>query len=136
VSFSRLARRLNTVSFRLTRGIESLVENIVTDVGREVVSSTPVKTGFARGNWRPTLNAPSPVPVSALDPTGAATIARIASVGAQYRVGNTVFIRNNASYIGLLNAGSSPQAPPGFVGAAVTRGVQSGIARSAGTVRL
>lgn len=124
-----LVRALNRVSTRLTKGVERLMETTAEEIGREVVPATPVDTGFARGNWRPSINAPAVVPVTLNDPTGAATIARISTVARQYKIGDTIFIVNNASYIGDLNRGSSPQAAAGFVQESVRRGTKRAIAR-------
>lgn len=114
-TFASLSRRLRRTSRRLTVNIERTVADVMGEIGERLVPATPVLTGFARGNWRPTVNAPSPVPVSALDPTGAATVARIHAVARQFRVGDTLYLVNRAPYIGELNQGSSPQASAGFV---------------------
>lgn len=136
MGFSRLERRLRRISGRLVDGVEEIVSSVASEIGAEVVPATPVDTGFARGNWRPSLNVPSPVPVTILDPTGAATVSRIRAVAQSYRVGDTIFIRNNADYIDLLNRGSSPQAPPGFVQVAVRVGTSRGIRRATFNLRI
>lgn len=102
---------------------------VTTEIGDRLVPATPVDTGFARGNWRPTLNSPAEVPVTFNDPTGEGTTARIAVVARRYRVGDTIFIRNNAPYIVRLNEGSSPQAPAGFVQDAIREGFSAAVAR-------
>ncbi len=124
-----LERRLNRVARRLTRNTEALMTAVVEDIGRELVPATPVDTGFARANWRPSLNAPATTPVSFLDPTGSATIARIDTVAKRFRIGDEAWIVNRAPYIGNLNAGSSPQAPPDFVRDAARRGVDKAFDR-------
>lgn len=131
-SLDAFGNRMTVIADRLTVNIQGLIADIGTEIGVSLVPATPVKTGFARGNWRPTLNAPSPLPVTILDPTGSATIARIRVISHQYRLGNTLFITNRTPYIGLLNQGSSPQAPPGFVLQAVTQGLERGKARHRG----
>ena len=131
--FSSLDARLRRVSARLTEGLEQLVSEVIEEVGREVVPATPVDTGFARANWRPSLNAPAPTPVSFLDPSGSATVDRITTVAKRWRVGDQAFIVNRAPYIGKLNQGSSPQAPPGFVQAAARAGLERAFRRRATT---
>lgn len=120
---SDLDARLDSVADRLTAGVEDLFADMMKFVAAAVVISTPVDTGFARGNWRPSVNTPSTTPTSVLDPTGAATIARATAVGRFWRVGDTAFLTNNAAYIGRLNQGSSPQADAGFIRAAIVEGV-------------
>lgn len=123
-SLRDLERRLNIVADRLVKGISRTIEEIGTAVGEDVVEATPVLTGFAKGNWRPSLNAPAAFPVTVLDPTGSSTKAKIAAVASRARPGDTLFIVNNAAYIGALNAGSSPQAEPLFVENAIATGTE------------
>lgn len=118
---------MNRASRRLIRSVETLVGDIGTEIGVVLVPATPVDTGFARGNWLPSLNAPAASPITFLDPTGAATIARIGAVASQYRVGDVMFIVNSIDYIGALNAGSSVQAEANFVRHAVVRGTRIAI---------
>lgn len=134
MSFRRLSFRLNRVAGRLERGIEQVVGNVTSEIGREVVPDTPVDTGLARANWRPSLNVPATRPVTFTDPTGAATVARITAVGRSFRLGGTVYIVNRVPYIGELNAGKSPQAGPNFVQRAVRRGANQGVASFTGLV--
>lgn len=61
------------------------------------------------------------------DPTGEATTGRIAITARRYKVGDTIFIRNNAPYITRLNEGSSPQAEAGFVQNAIRDGFNAAI---------
>ena len=117
-----LEGRLTRVSERLETSIVDFVASLAGEIGDELVPATPVDTGFARGNWRPTINLPATTPVTFNDPTGAATMARIRTVGRTYRLGQTLYITNNVGYINSLNEGSSPQAPKGFVQLAVRKG--------------
>ncbi len=125
-TLAELEVRLDAVANRLAVGIGGLMGKVVSAIGEDLVPATPVLTGFARANWRPSINAPSSGALTFLDPTGAATIEKIRNVAKRVRVGDTVFIVNRAPYIGDLNAGSSPQAEAGFVEAAV----ESGTARA------
>ena len=126
--------RLIRVSRRLENGLEKVIATVGNEIGITLLPATPVKTGFTRGNWRPTLNVPSTRPVTFLDPTGQATIARIATVSKSWKVGDTLFIVNNTPYIELLNAGSSPQAPADFVRKAVDASVSRALATFGGGV--
>ena len=129
-NMGKLQRRLDRVATGLGNFVLSIERNIIEEVATEVVERTPVETGFARGNWTPGLNAAPLVPVTTLDPTAAASPARINSLAQFLRLGDTFYITNNADYIGLLNAGYSPQAAALFVSVAVTTGVKRGIART------
>lgn len=128
-SLRTLDRRLDRISERLNRGIERLMAEVIGAIGEELVPATPVDTGFARANWRPSLNAPTESTISFLDPTGAATVSRIKTAGRRWRVGNVFYIVNHTPYIPNLIAGSSPQAPANFHVQAVDRGTQKAFAR-------
>lgn len=117
-----LEARLDGVTDKLTTGLEKLMETLATEIGEEVVADTPVLTGYARANWRPSVNAPLDDPVSFLDPTGRGAIGRIRTVARAAKLGDKIYIKNNAPYIEQLNAGRSAQAPPGYVKKAVKRG--------------
>lgn len=119
----RAERLFREVALRLEGAVEGFVREIVTELA-ELPGATPVDTGLARGNWRPSLNFPVQDPTSLPDPTGAAAAERIRSVARQYRIGDTVYVVNRVPYIGQLNAGSSPQALPGFVEAEVDEAVR------------
>lgn len=98
---------------------------------REVVRNTPGDVGTARSNWRVGIGAPTRATIAAYAPgrnigTGesanasraiAVGVARINAVKGVRGVGlkTAVFISNNLSYIRKLNAGSSSQAPAGFI---------------------
>ena len=131
-----LERRLNRVSERLIESITELMRDVIEDIGDTLVPATPYLTGYARGNWRPTLNIPSSTPVAILDPTGEATKARIANVAVFYQLGDTVYIRNNIDYIADLNRGSSPQAPADFVAKSARTGLKIAFRRHSGRRRL
>jgi hypothetical protein len=123
----QLSRRLDKVVRKLDVGLTTVVTTVATSIAAELVPDTPVLTGFARGNWRPALNSPPTVPITFLDPTGQATIAKIGAVASRFRIGDVLYIANLIPYIEQLDAGSSPQAPPGFVKDAVLRGFARGI---------
>lgn len=129
---SALNRRLDEIARRLRENVGELLGTIVEEVGRDLVPATPVRTGFARANWRPSIGAPAPTPVSFLDPTGSATIGRITTVARRVRVGDTVYLVNRTPYIGELNEGKSPQAPAGFIQQSARDGFRRGVERFSG----
>lgn len=98
---------------------------------RELVNNTPILTGQARANWQVSLDGtatgqpiglggpggrlarrpPDSVPWGSYAADQQATIAR-------FQFGQALYIFNNLPYIESLNAGSSAQAPAGYVEAA------------------
>jgi hypothetical protein len=126
----RTQRRLERVTKGLGKFVLAIERNIIEEVAKEVVVRTPVDTGYARGNWIPGINAPALSPVTTLDKSAVAAPSRINSVASFLRLGDTFYITNNAAYIGLLNAGYSPQAAANYITRAVSAGVKRGVART------
>ena len=87
------------------------------DVLEGVVLRTPVRSGRARANWRVGLARPPEGVLDAADPDGRAAIARGVAAIARARPFETIWITNNLPYIGMLEHGSSNQAPRGIVAA-------------------
>jgi hypothetical protein len=108
--------------------IEASVNALVTDAVKMVtinatanlVESTPVDTGNARRNWIPAVGARHEAEV---DDGGAAQAAGQARVAGYKLDDGRTFVSNPTPYIGRLDAGSSTQAPAGFVRGAVERAV-------------
>jgi hypothetical protein len=115
-------------------------------VHEKLIEATPVDTGAAMSNWPVSLDAPiaETNPPHAMSPRGAmiadewthavdpeTTRAANLPMSQEQREavltdtkpGDVVFIANNLPYIKRLNAGSSTQAPAGFVEAAVLVGI-------------
>ena len=82
------------------------------------VFATPVDTGRARANWLVAIGAPNMAVTESTDVNAALSQGRI--MAQSYRLGQGgIFITNNVPYIGLLDAGSSAQAPAGMTAAAI-----------------
>ena len=111
----------------VTRIVKKLVLDIVANLqAAPSEGGTPVLTGWARANWIPVIGtastkaAPQPgdhgqtvAAAANLLSQGEAAIAVIATT---YRVSmGKVTIANNVPYILPLDAGSSKQAPAGFI---------------------
>lgn len=118
---------------KIGRNVSTVVRKVALAVDQAVVLATPVDTGRARSNWRVSLGSP---PTGVIEPyapgaklgigenaNAAAAIAQAAGQVAQRREGQDIWISNNVPYIGLLNEGSSRQAPASFVEQAVAAGV-------------
>lgn len=92
---------------------------------------TPVDTGWARANWLPSVGEPLILDADERAPTPS----QVASRAEQSQQGlnnllswrldhGPIFDTNNVPYIGVLNAGHSPQSPPGFVQNALEQAVK------------
>jgi len=78
-----------TISRDLNRSLERAIDSLISDINTDARDITPVKSGFARSQGRRT---------------------------GSYRIGDTgVIVENRAPYIGILDRGSSRQAPNGIM---------------------
>ena len=77
-------------------------------------TGTPVRTGYARAQWHTSLHDPV-YTEQAADPGAATVLAGTQATLDVYALGDTIWFTNGASYIRLLEAGRSRQAPLGMV---------------------
>lgn len=111
---------------------------LLREVFRGLVETTPVLTGRARRNWKPSVGAPDtevvyPQPEVPIDPapvTGYPMTpeesARVTAAVAALRVaepGTPAYITNSVPYIGKLDQGWSAKAPAGIVDVAIMRAI-------------
>lgn len=133
IPISQLARRMDGYADAVEENTGSLLSEIAKRVGAHLVPDTPVRTGRARGNWVPTLNAPAGGPYNDhFDPKATDTPQWIASVADKAGPDDSIYITNRVTYIGQLNRGHSSQATPFFVQAAVNRGFDEAVKQSRG----
>ena len=129
---ANFARRIRVQANRIEPGAEKAVIDCSSAVARELVENTPVDTGRAITNWDAAVGrvplayrTEAAVPGSkgsTRDANVSGALSRMLAAIALYRTGQSVNITNSAPYIGKLNAGSSLQAPAGFIEAAIQRG--------------
>lgn len=94
---------------------DTVVRKTVIDLMSRVVNETPVDTGRAKGNWQVGVNQEPQGTVETTDKQGNATVSKGTSEALRGSLGDVWYITNNLPYIGVLEAGSSAQAPKGFV---------------------
>lgn len=119
----RRGRQVENAGTRLTK-------QVATRALISLVRGTPADTGEHRSNWRVGIGAPTRAVIKPYAPGRnlgieenanasaaiAAGRARINSVKANSGgLKTAIYVSNNAPAIGLLNSGSSRQAPAGFV---------------------
>lgn len=132
MSFSNLTRRLNQIANNVDRNSDTLVRRVALSVDSVVVVATPVDTGRARSNWQVEIGS---MPTSTIEPYSPGTAGSTAGANSQaaidqaaakialHRTGQEIHVTNNLDYIGDLNSGKSPQAPPSYVQEAIAIGV-------------
>lgn len=130
-----MAKTLLDLAIRLeakAKSINVIASDKAVAVALKIVETlayrTPVDTSTALSNWQVSLNAPKTAFINAYHPgylgytliaSAQATIQAAQAALAQKKPGQTIYIANNAPYIRDLNAGTSKQAPAGFVEASV-----------------
>ncbi len=129
--FRSFSRNLRGKAGRLQRNADRTMKETITEIFTTVVKATPADEGTAKSNWQIGIGGKRDGTIPAYVPGKRGSTARsnenaaidkAAQVIAQYKPGNNVHLSNNLPYIGLLNSGSSSQAPAGFVEQAVLRG--------------
>lgn len=117
--------------------VARVCKELVLEIDKELRkrgTGTPVDTGHARACWIPSVGSPV-----FSDPSGNDQSAHDAGVGAvlSFKLGDGVlYVSNAAPYIGLLNRGTSKQAPAMFIEACVDRAVARVQARYEGRIDL
>lgn len=124
-------RRINRRAKRVGVNVDKATKAVAKEMLAEVVLATPADTGAARSNWRVGVNGTDIGVVSPYAPGRHLGLAENANAAQAIKEGETrinaappnarLFIFNNVPYIGLLNSGSSKQAPAGFIQRAFAR---------------
>lgn len=118
----------------LARRVEASADDLVREVGRQVVTqavrSTPYDEGWAKSNWQAgSGSAPqgTRLPFAFKGGPGANDAGAIADavriISGHPGNGVPLYISNTAKHIGRLNDGYSRQAPAGFVQLSVQAGL-------------
>lgn len=110
--------------FRIFAGKNTV--KVVKRVVRNLANDTPRRTGFAASNWIVSIGfAFAGITGSKEAVSFSFQQSSLASLS-RYKIGKgKLIITNNVSYIGLLDGGSSSQAPTGFVNIAINRAIRS-----------
>lgn len=104
-------------------GIARKMGRTATAIHLNLRNTTPVDIGRAKNGWIVSLDfRPLDIPPKGAfsQPINLEAKLRTSRAGSTRRI----YIVNNVPYIGLLNAGSSRQAPAGFVEVAILRGMR------------
>lgn len=95
--------------------IDDVLQTIVIQVGKSVVTLSPVDTGLFRGNWQLTVGEGSTASKLRYDQEGDETLAEIAKKANSFTAGQVAYIQNHVLYGYDLEYGYSNQAPEGIV---------------------
>lgn len=106
----RMTRWGERVVINTNQGVKDLASGIVNNL----ISNTPKLTGQASANWQVGINrTPTDFKEGATD-YNAARMQALKTIESR-KAREVINIVNNTPYIYLLNAGSSTQAPAGFI---------------------
>ncbi len=133
------SRQVRLVLAGLNRFIEQVIKKLVLDIVANLQAApneggTPVATGWARANWVPNIGSPLDVTAGTRAQAEAgqlssASAAGVAQVVAEYKLARgPVHITNNVPYIPKLDAGSSSQAPSGFIRRGIIKAIRVDLA--------
>jgi hypothetical protein len=114
-SFGQFARRMAIRAKQVTHGSERVVKQAAIAADTALVTSTPLDTGRAKGNWNASIGNPDTSTTETTDPSGQATMARNETEINAWRLGRgEIFLANGLPYIVSLDEGSSSQAAQGM----------------------
>lgn len=112
-----------------------LIRQMGVEIVAELTERTPVDTGWAAANWVPNINVPFDTDLSFIvseedrrAEVGNAEADQQLAIGSlitgeyDHRRG-PIFISNNVPYIGVLNTGTSNQAPAMFIEMSIEQGL-------------
>lgn len=126
--------QVNAITAELNGFVSKLTAKIALDVTANLVKTTPVDTGWARANWVPNIGSPAgpTQPDGGPEDSDVRSAAFSQSAGQAQLLGYSIqfgkiYIASGVPYIERLNAGSSQQAPAGFVERAVEKAVRQDI---------
>lgn len=94
---------------------EQFLQEVFIEMASRIVERTPVQSGRARGNWNASTNKEDVSTSTFTDPSGQSTIASIKNVAYRSDSKDDLYLANGLPYIGVLERGSSTQAPRGMV---------------------
>lgn len=102
--------------------IDLIFRDIVIEVGKSVVTLTPVKTGRLKGNWQLSVQAPVTHSLIRYDGVGDSTLSDLVNTAGTLTGGQVAYIVNNLTYAGFIEHGGSRfKAPEGMVGPTQTK---------------
>lgn len=95
--------------------IDDVLQTVVLQLGKTLVTLSPVDTGRFKGNWQLSIDSTTSASLLREDPDGYATLAEMASKVNSFTAGQIAYLQNHVLYGHDLEYGSSKQAPDGVV---------------------
>ena len=95
--------------------MSQIARKVFIDISTDVIKKTPVATGRARNNWLPEINKFSNISSLETGKQQGKNIKRVIDSTKRFKLGDTMTLNNNLSYIVSLEYGHSRQAPAGML---------------------
>ncbi|NBW08351.1 MAG: hypothetical protein EBR82_10020 [Caulobacteraceae bacterium] len=122
MSGSKFGRDMSDWVKRAKQKSERFYRAFCQDLNNEIITTTPIDTGFARNHWFTSIN--TPVAFNLEKGQRANPEAQTAQTVANLKVGDKFISGNNVAYILPLEYGHSQQAPNGMVRIAIAKADQ------------
>lgn len=119
VSLANFENRMKVLAQRTVRKSNEGMKEVALATINALITDTPKKTNQAAANWQAAIGVLPSFKPGYTDIPGARAAAR--AVIDSRKTGDHIYISNATPYIGLLNQGSSQQAPAMFVEMALAR---------------
>lgn len=114
-SLGQFSKRMAIVAKEIANNGEKAVRRAAVAADTAIVTTTPVNTGRAKGNWNASVGSEDISTSDVTDPSGQATMSAHQQTIEQWRLGKgPIFLANGLPYILPLENGSSSQAPTGM----------------------
>lgn len=81
-----------------TEQIDLILQDVVIEIGRSVITLSPVKTGRFKANWQMSVNTPINYSLNSYDGEGSETLSKIMSDAKTFTAGEIAYIVNNLTY--------------------------------------
>lgn len=123
------AAQMKGIAQDVERNFVDGVRHTMDVVQETLIRGTPVDTGRARNGWKVSEGAPdqgSPQMIGPFDVTGEYRIIENRKViEASHGADPDFYVQSTVPYVPELNAGSSAQAPAGFIETAIQAGISA-----------
>lgn len=119
--------QVRRIERQFTGATSRKMRKLTLDITADLIGETPVRFGWARANWVPSIGDPFVGPAGAPNEIDQGPqVQGIAEVAATYKLSDgPIWITNFVPYIQRLNEGYSRQAPSGYVDEIIDRNVDS-----------
>lgn len=124
MDLKEFSKKMKETGGRIPQNAIEMKKQVALLIDRLVVMETPVKSGRARGNWQVGLGEAPTAVLETSDQSGGETLHKNESAILGASTG-PIHLTNNVPYIEMLNAGSSAQAPAGYIENAIAGAVGS-----------